>query len=235
MNCIILAAGTGSRLFPLTKKLPKCLLNLHDNRSILERTIGIIRDVDQSIDITVVVGFERDQIYKKIDNVNFFANPFFRVTNSVASLWFARNKLDSDVLIINSDVCFSRDVLQSILSCEKDNFVVLDSSKKCTDADYKVVVRDGTVSNMGKNVPFDNYFGEYAGITRLDSSGASLLGCEIERMLNIEEYDTWYETALVHLVQENKITLEFMDIQGQKWTEIDTVKDLSIAKKIFDD
>ncbi|MGV8108424.1 phosphocholine cytidylyltransferase family protein [Methanospirillum sp.] len=234
MNCILLAAGTGSRLFPLTKNIPKCMLELGNGCTLLERTIDIICDVDPLIDITIVVGFKRKKICEKIENIQIIENPFFRVTNSIASLWFAQRKLETDVLIINSDVCFSKELFQSILTCKKENFVVLDSSKKCTDADYKVVVDGDNVINMGKNIPFDNFFGEYAGITRLNTLGTILLKKKINQMLYNEIFDTWYETALVHLIKEDKFPIEFYDICGQKWIEVDTADDLSKAKKIFE-
>jgi L-glutamine-phosphate cytidylyltransferase len=233
MNLIILAAGIGSRLYPLTKETPKCLLKINSSDTILEKTISIVNKSQIHFDKTIVVGFKSDQIIKKIKDFYVILNPFYRVTNSIASLWLARDRLNDEILIMNGDICFSETVLKKILDSPLENFVVIDSSKKCNDADYKIVFTEGFVTNMGKNIPFDNYSGEYAGITKLNKEGASLLKEKIEEMVNNEQYDTWYETALLALINENNFKLSFLDISGERWVEIDSGKDLDYAKKIF--
>nr|WP_319540132.1 phosphocholine cytidylyltransferase family protein [uncultured Methanospirillum sp.] len=233
MNLIILAAGIGSRLYPLTKETPKCLLKINESDTLLEKTIRIINQSQIKFNKTIVVGFKADQIINKINNFNVVINPFFRVTNSIASLWLSREHLNSDILIINGDICFSEIVLRKILESTLENFVVIDSSKKCNDADYKIVFNNGLVSNMGKNIPFDNYSGEYAGITKLNNEGSLLLKKKIDEMINEEHYDTWYETALLALIRDNNFQLSYLDISGDKWVEIDSSKDLEYAKQIF--
>jgi len=230
MNVIILAAGLGSRLYPLTKETPKCLLKIYNKQSILDHNLAIIRSLDFADAIKIVVGFEAQKIIDSADNIDIIINPFFRRTNSIASLWFCRDYLNNDTIIINGDVCFSREILQMILNSNDGNFVVLDKSHECTDADYKVVVENGAVSNMGKTIPFDNYYGEYAGITRLNKMGSLLLRNKVEDMVMQENYDTWYETALVELIKENNLKLSYLDISGQNWVEIDSLKDLEYAR-----
>lgn len=230
MNVIILAAGVGSRLYPLTKETPKCLLKIDGDNSILDHNLSIIRDLNFADRIKIVVGFEAQKIIDSVIDVEIVLNPFFRRTNSIASVWFCREFLNERVIIMNGDVCFSKEVLQMILNHNKTNFVVLDKSHKCTDADYKIVVENDLVSNMGKTIPFDNYCGEYAGITHLDKNGALCLRKKIETMMIEENYDTWYETALVELIKENGFELSYLDISGQKWAEIDTIKDLEYLK-----
>lgn len=233
MNLIILAAGVGSRLYPLTKNMPKSMLKINENQTILERTISTIENVNNQINIKVVVGFHGNIISSKLPKIECIENPFYRITNSIASLWFTRSFLNDEVIIINSDVCFEEEIFRQILESKKENFVLLDSMKKCSDADYKVVTQEEFVTNMGKSIPHDYYFGEYAGISKLNKNGAHLLKDKIEEMVEREVYDTWYETALVNLIKENHFKLSYLDIQGKKWIEIDTVKDLAYAKKIF--
>jgi len=231
MNVIILAAGLGSRLYPLTKDTPKCLLKINKDNSILDHNLSIIRDLNFADSIKIVVGFEAQKIIDAVIDADIVINPFFRRTNSIASLWFCREFLNDGVIIMNGDVCFSTEALQMVLNHNKANFVVLDKSHKCTDADYKIVVENGLVSNMGKTIPFDNYCGEYAGITHLDKDGASLLRKKIDAMMLQENYDTWYETALVELVKENSLELSYLDISGQKWVEVDAIKDLEYLRQ----
>jgi len=210
-------------------------LKIDQNDTILDKTVNIIDKSQVHFNKTIVVGFKADQIINKLKNFQIIVNPFFRVTNSIASLWLARELLNDDVFIMNGDICFSGTVLKKILESPLDNFVVIDSSKKCNDADYKIVFSNGFVTDMGKNIPFDNYSGEYAGITRLNKKGALLLKQKIEEMVNKEQFDTWYETALLGLIRENGFQLSVLDISGEKWVEVDSVKDLDYAKKIVFD
>jgi len=230
MNVIMLAAGIGSRLFPLTKDTPKCLLKVKDDETILHRTVRILRTIDPELKLNVVVGFESKKIIDDLNGINIFQNPFFRITNSIASLWFAKELLTNDVVIINADVYLNEDVFRKILATN-GNFVVLDSSKICNDADYKIVTSNESVINMGKTIPNDEYFGEYAGISKLNRAGALLLKDKIDEMLQNENYDTWYETALVNLIKDNALDISYLDIKGTDWIEIDSIKDLQYARK----
>ena len=117
-----------------------------------------------------------------------------------------------------------------VLNHNKINFVVLDKSHKCKDADYKIVVENGLVSNMGKQF-LSIIIVVSAGITHLDKDGASLLRKKIDAMMLQENYDTWYETALVELVKENSLELSYLDISGQKWVEVDAIKDLEYLRQ----
>ncbi|GAB7016314.1 phosphocholine cytidylyltransferase family protein [Methanogenium cariaci] len=231
MNVIILAAGIGSRLYPLTKNTPKCLLKINDDETILGRTLSIIKDGAPEFHIRIIAGFNANQIIEKYDDIEIIVNPFFRITNSIASLWFSKDLLSDEVIIINADVCFNDNIFKMICDCNKENFVVLDSSKNCTDADYKIVVKDDFVTDMGKSIPFDNYSGEYAGITHLNKEGAIHLRNKLEEKLSREEYDTWYETAICELIKENCLKVSVLDIAGQNWIEVDSENELIYAQK----
>ncbi|WAI00840.1 phosphocholine cytidylyltransferase family protein [Methanogenium organophilum] len=230
MNVIILAAGIGSRLYPLTKNTPKCLLKINNDETILGRTLSILKKDASEFHIRIIAGFEANQIIEKFDDIDIIVNPFFRITNSIASLWFSKDLLSDEVTIINADVCFNSNIFEMINNCSNENFVVLDSSKNCTDADYKIVVEENLVTDMGKSIPFDNFSGEYAGITHLNKEGASHLRNKLEEKLLREEYDTWYETAICELIKEGSMKVSILDIAGQNWIEVDSEKELMYAK-----
>ena len=111
MNYIILAAGVGTRLHPLTNESPKCLYKLDDIMTILERTVSMINNNDCNGRIIIVTGFFEEKIREKtkhLKNVKYIYNPFYKVTNSIASLWFARQYLTGDVTILNADIVFDK-------------------------------------------------------------------------------------------------------------------------------
>ena len=102
MRYIFLAAGVGTRLNPLTNESPKCLYKLDEKQTIIERNISMINNYDLEAEVIIVTGFLADKIKKIVEqftNVTIIYNPFFRVTNSIASLWFAKKYLDDSIVI----------------------------------------------------------------------------------------------------------------------------------------
>ena len=122
MRYIILAAGRGTRLYPLTKVQPKCLFQLTEDTTVIQRIIEQICKYDNEAKITVVLGFMKEKIKEKLENekINFIENPFYEVTNSIASLWFAKEYLTEDTIILNSDIVVSDDLAKNIFGKKID-------------------------------------------------------------------------------------------------------------------
>lgn len=231
MTYIFLVAGKGTRLQPLTLKYPKTLFKLDQNTTVLQRMVNLIKEFDKSAEIVVVTGFMRDIIEHSISEVKYVYNPFYEVTNSIASLWFAKEYLDRDnVSLINGDIVMSDDLIRDVLCKETDKpLVLLDGSIK-KDGDYNVQVEGDKVVVMSKGL--DEYCGEYAGIAKLDKKSLPLYKEEVESMIKNGLYDQWYEDALVEMIFKNNFAVFYKDISEYDWTEIDCVSDLVFAKKI---
>lgn len=231
MKYIFLVAGKGSRLQPLTLNHPKSMFHLDSQTTLIQRMIGLIRKYDSKADIVVVTGHMHRSIENAIEGVTIVYNPFYAVTNSIASLWFAREHLDSDNLVlIDGDIVMSDELIRDIVCVPTSTpTVLLDSSIK-TDGDYNVQVANDKVLVMSKNL--DSYSGEYAGLTKLDNVSAKLLKEEIENMVEEGYYDQWYENALVQMIFKNDFQLYYKDICDYDWTEVDCVSDLIHAKTI---
>lgn len=233
MVYIFLAAGVGTRLHPLTNESPKCLYKLDGHTTILERNIDLINKFDKTADIVIVTGFLEHKIKEvvfKFKNVNIIYNPFFRVTNSIGSLWFAKEYLSRDVTILNADIVFDELVCKEIITKKfKGAYVLVDSSIK-TDGDYNVQVHNDNVTVMSKELK--EYYAEYSGITKLDIESSKKLYEEVVFMVNKGYYDQWYENALVQMIFMTNFELKYIDISNYNWTEVDDVNDLLLAKKI---
>lgn len=231
MKYIFMVAGKGSRLQPLTLKCPKSMFKLDENTTLIQRMVHLIRKHDVEADIVVVTGHMHKSIEDALEDVTFVYNPFFEVTNSIASLWFAKEHLDAeDIVLIDGDIVMSDDLMREIV-CVPENkpSVLVDSSIKM-DGDYNVEVSGDHVLVMSKDL--DNYYGEYAGITKLDRESAQLMKEELEAMVEEGYYDQWYENALVQLIFKNDFKLYYHDICNYNWTEVDCVSDLIVAKNI---
>ncbi|MDR2395119.1 MAG: phosphocholine cytidylyltransferase family protein [Endomicrobium sp.] len=229
MNYIILAAGKGTRLYPYTVNLPKSLLKLNNKQTILQRTINIIRESDKTAKIYTVVGFKINEFISTTKGCDFIENPFYKITNSIASLWFAKEFLNDETVVLNSDIVFNKQLLRIILNCPKKAFVAIDTSIK-QDGDYNAQINNDQIVIMGKDLK--EYHGEYAGITKLDKHTAKILKNEIISMVNDGLYNEWYENALVQLIINFKIKLEYIDIKDFEWAEIDTINSFLKARSI---
>lgn len=233
MTYIILSAGKGVKLQPLTLNHPKSLYKLDDKTTILQRLVRKIRIFDAEAEIVVVVGYMYKQIQKELedDNVKFVHNPFYSVTSSMGSLWFAKDFLQREnVTVINGDIVASDKLMQEVI-CQHTDYpcVLLDSSHKDANK-YNVQVQDELVCVMSKNLT--EYKGNYASVVKLDAVSSRFLLEQLDQMVNEEMYNLFFEDALVQMIFQKNFELYHKDIKDYQWTEVDNVDDLLKARQI---
>ncbi len=231
MKYIFLVAGKGSRLQPLTLKHPKSLYKLDEDTTLLQRMVALIRKHDNDADIVIVTGHMHKVVEEQVEGVTFIYNPFYEVTNSIASLWFAREHLDAEnVVLIDGDIVMSDELVKTVMCQPVTKAMVLVDSSIKTDGDYNVEVSGDQVLVMSKDLV--SYFGEYAGVTKLDRKSSLQMRAEMDSMIEEGFYDQWYENALVQLIFKHDFRLSYVDISNYEWTEVDSVNDLLTAKQI---
>ena len=233
MTYIILSAGKGVKLQPLTLNYPKSLYKLDDKTTILQRLVRKIRKYDAEAEIIVVVGYMYKQIQKELedDNVKFVHNPFYSATSSMGSLWFAKDLLQREnVTIINGDIVASDKLMEEIV-CQHTDYPIalLDSTHKDANK-YNVQVQGDLVCVMSKNLT--EFEGNYASITKLDAVSSRFLLEQLNQMVNEEMYNLFFEDALVQMIFQKNFELYYKDIKDYKWTEVDCVDDLLKARQI---
>ena len=193
MTYIILSAGKGVKLQPLTTNYPKSLYKLDDKTTVLQRLVRTIRKYDSEAEIVVVVGFMYRQIQKELedDNVKFVHNPFYSFTGSMGSLWFAKDYLQREnVTIINGDIVTSEDLMEKVICLHTDYpCVLLDSTHRDMNK-YNVQVQGDLVCVMSKNLT--EYLGNYASITKLDAVSSRFLLEQLVKMVNEEMYSLFF-------------------------------------------
>lgn len=233
MTYIILAAGKGNNLQPLTLKYAKTSFRLDEETTVLQRMARSIRKADKNAEIVVVVGYKADEIKHELEgeNVIFVMNPFYEVTNSISSLWFARDYLEREnVAIVHGDVVFSNEIVEDILTKPTEYpFVVADSSFASPGA-YNIVAKNDQVLVMSKKL--EHFTAKYCCMTKLDPVSSRLLKEEIDSMINSNMYDQYFEDSLVQMIMFHDFQLFYKDIAGQKWAEVDSVDDLLTAQEI---
>jgi choline kinase len=233
MTYIVLVAGQGKNLQPLTLSYPKTLYKLDADTTVLQRLVRSIRKYDKEAEIIIVVGFMYQHIQKELEdyNVQFVHNPFYEVTSSMGSLWFAKDYLQREnVSIINGDIVMSDKMMNDVICSHTDvPYILLDSTK--TNANkYNVQVQDDRVCVMSKNLT--NFLGNYASVTKLDAVSSRFVLEQLTLMVNERMYNLFYEDALVQMIFDKNFELYYKDIKDYQWTEVDSVDDLLKARQI---
>lgn len=233
MTYIILAAGKGSNLQPLTLNYPKTSFRLDENTTVLQRMVRTIRKHDKDAEIFVVLGYLADKVKESLaeENCKFVLNPFYEVTNSISSLWFARQYLEREnVTIVHGDVVFCNEIIENYLVKPTDYPYVLTDSSCIIAGNYNAVIRDNQILVMSKKL--ENVSAKYCCMTKLDAVSSRLMKQEIDSMIKNNMYGQFFEDSLVQMIMFNDFQLFSEDIAGKSWSEVDTVDDLLKAQQI---
>ena len=239
IKAVILAAGVGSRIRPLTDNCPKSLLKIN-GKTILEMMISHIQTCGIS-EVVFVLGYLQDQIKNYVKTqfpdlvVHFITNEKYEVTNTGYSLMLTKNfVLDSTFIKFDADVVFDINILKSLIASEYDNCLCIDKNINLDAEEIKVIIRDkNRVVKASKTVKPLDAIGESIGIEKISSEAAQALFSELELMMKDEQYYQEYNEAVYERLIEKDVPFHALDISGLKWTEIDTQEDFMMAENIF--
>lgn len=224
MRAIILAGGVGSRISREVNK-PKSLLDIGDGMPLLRYTVEMLQR--RNIDVSVVLGYKQEMFHEILKdlNVTYYFNPFYRVTNSIASLWFAREAItaDDDYIFMNADVYLEPEILDKMLEC-KETISMLADYRKIVEGDYFFHCdASGLVRKYGKEMPVKERTCEYVGAAKISRDYVAEFKRVMEEMVAAEQYGTWWETILYSRCDE--IEIHTLDAAPYFWSEIDYIED----------
>lgn len=237
MKAIILAAGTASRLRPLTSNTPKCLLKV-GQRTLLGRSMDAL--IAAGIhEFVIVTGYLHEQIetfvrqtYGESISVCFIHNKDFETTNNIYSLWLARPEADGEeVLLLDSDLLYDGEIVKRILRDSHDNVLTL-IRHELGEEEMKVVMdSDGSITEISKTCSPALAAGESLGIERMGKAYTTALYKELDVMMNREHLENkFYELAFQRLIAEGQ-TFSVLDVTDLFSCELDTVEDFENAKE----
>jgi L-glutamine-phosphate cytidylyltransferase len=236
MKAIILSAGQGRRLLPLTSEKPKAALPVGD-RTVLEWQLQEIGRcaVDE---VVVVTGFGADHIDRIVDTQRDVAartlyNPFFARCDNLGTCWVARHEMDGPFIVVNGDTLFESAVLERLLANASGAPITLvtDSKASYDEDDMKVIVSAGRLQRVGKRLERTDISGESIGMMHFDAAGAVRFRAQIEHMMRYGTgLEQWYLAAIDALAREDIVTT--CPIDGLSWSEIDTQDDLMRAASV---
>jgi L-glutamine-phosphate cytidylyltransferase len=236
MRAIIIAAGKGTRLYPLTKNTPKSLIEVGNGITMLESQLHSLKE-NGIKDVTIIVGYKAEQIEAKIKkyandfNINTVYNPFYETSNNLISVWMAKHFMREDFITINGDDIFKPVVIENLLKSEASITMVIDEKPGYDDDDMKVVHKNGLVLQVSKKISAEEANGESVGIIKFTGKGRQIYIDTLEEMVRDEEnMNAFYLKAIQQIINKG-YHVNFSMCKADDWGELDFHPDLVLIKQ----
>ena len=249
MNAIILAAGKGERLQPLTNDKPKCLVELF-GKSLLEWQIEAFQSSGIT-DITIVSGYKSDLI--NFPEITILKNEKYESTNMVETLFSAKEKMLDSTIVSYGDIIFEKNVLESLINSPNDISVIVDKQWKrlwgkrfqdpLSDAE-SLIIEDGCIVEIGQKVnSYEKICGQYIGLMKFQGSGIDLIKRHYEEVKNQANtgtnplnaslpFEKSYLTDFLYSLIRGGATIKAVPVNNG-WLEIDTLSDLDLYEFLY--
>jgi len=233
LKAVILSAGQGKRLLPLTRNRPKCTLPVC-GRPIIYWQIDTLVAAGVE-EIVVVLGYEAPRVEELLakhperKRVRTLYNPFHSVSDNLASAWLAGSEMDGDFLLLNGDTLCEPGVVEQLLASSNGSITVAVDEKSSYDDDDMRVSRDGDrLLRIGKHLRPSETDAESIGLLAFRGDGPARFRWALERAVRRPEaLEQWYLSVVDELGRAGQVRA--CSIQGLRWAEVDTPADLDDA------
>ncbi|MFJ4500134.1 sugar phosphate nucleotidyltransferase [Streptomyces sp. NPDC088864] len=238
---LVLAAGAGRRLRPYTDTLPKALVPVDGDTTILDLTLANFAEIGLT-EAAIVVGYRKEAVYDRKEaleaayglKLTLVDNDKAEEWNNAYSLWCAREVLKRGVLLANGDTVHPVSVEKTLLAARGDGkkiILALDTVKSLADEEMKVVVEDGKgMRRITKLMDPAQATGEYIGLTLIEAEAAEELADALKATFE-RDPDLYYEDGYQELVNRG-VTVDVAPIGDVSWVEIDNHDDLARGREI---
>ncbi|MGW2473009.1 phosphocholine cytidylyltransferase family protein [Streptomyces sp. NPDC001665] len=238
---LVLAAGAGRRLRPYTDTLPKALVPVDGDKTILDLTLANFAEIGLT-EVAIVVGYRKEAVYARKEELEatyglkltLVDNDKAEEWNNAYSLWCAREELKRGVLLANGDTVHPVSVEKTLLAARgrgQKIILALDAVKNLADEEMKVVVEDGKgVRRITKLMDPAEATGEYIGLTLIEAEAAEELADALKATFE-RDPDLYYEDGYQELVNRG-FTVDVAPIGDVSWVEIDNHDDLAKGREI---
>lgn len=236
MIAVILAAGMGERLMPLTKDIPKTLLKINQQTIMEKMVINCLKNGIR--EYMVVVGHFKEKVvgecsklaekyditFTIVENSN-----YFKTNTGVSTLLAVKLLKNKDFIIINGDNVFDEQILTKLLE-SNTTAMIIDNYKKLNQESFKIIIEGSIIKDMGKQIDIPDSSGEFIGISKVAKDDVKLFTRTLSELTS-QNPQQYYDIAFVKLSRKSKV--EFVFTNSLKWTEIDDINDFNHAKSIF--
>ena len=233
-TALLLAAGTGSRLAPLTDKTPKCLVPVNEI-SILERLVDALR-LHNFKRLVIVVGHQADSIRNFLGTraggmeITYITSPVYKTTNNIYSLWLARKEIDEPFLLIESDLVFNPEMLKDMLQPDR---IAVSKLQPWMNGTTVTINSHQTVKAFQKDVQkLDDKHYKTVNIYSLSTQTWQQVRKRLDHHISKNMVNGYYETVFADMVTEDCLSFAPVFFDADRWYEIDTIADLRAAAQI---
>lgn len=233
MKAVILAAGLGSRLRPITNEVPKCMVQVNGIRIIDKQIDNLVKAGIK--DIYVVSGYKHEVLDAHIQEhypfVKVVSNSRFDQTNNMYSLYLTRNLVyGEEFLLMNSDVYYDANIIEGMLDGVDCSKIACDKSQFLEES-MKITFDGAKINHISKKISQEEHFAVSIDVYRISSKDSKLLFDEVCDTIEVgKDENSWTEVALDHIFDRANFVPYV--ING-RWFEIDNHDDLAIAEKLF--
>lgn len=250
MRAVILAAGQGTRLRPLTDERPKCMVEVNGKPLIQWQIDCMVECGIQPKEILILTGYQESVIkeYINYSDITFISNPDYMTTNMVYTLMQAKNllKVENDIILAYGDIIYKKEILQKLLSSKEALSVIVDvdwlsywmqrMENPLEDAETLKMNKHKYLEEIGKKpVCLEDIEAQYIGLMRFQKEGVQDIFrfykkiCEQDDKAMSYDYKTMYMTDLLQGLIENSTKIKGIEI-NRGWYEIDCYNDLKIVE-----
>jgi choline kinase len=235
MRAIIVSAGQGRRLLPLTADTPKCLLPVLADQTLLEVQLQALNECGVH-DVSVMVGFGADKVEARLADhcppgmtVRCCYNPFYNTSDNLITVWLARSEMRGDFILLNGDTLFETAVLRRLLASPPAPLTMaIDIKAEYDDDDMKVSLQAGArLGAVGKTLKREVVNGESIGLMcfREANGGVEAFRRALDAAVrNEESVHSWYLAVINDMTDD--VAIDTCSIEGLWWGEVDSREDL---------
>ncbi len=234
MKAVILAAGLGSRLRPITNKVPKCMVPVNGIRIIDKQINNLVKNGIK--DIYVVDGYKAEVLGNHLKEnypfVHIVSNPRYAETNNMYSLYLTRPYVEGEEFILmNADVYYDTSIITGLLEGENLSKIACDKSQYLEESMKITVDAEGKINHISKKISKADHYAVSIDVYRISSEDSKVLFENVTDTIEVKkDENSWTEVALDNIFDQTSF---YPYVIKGRWFEIDNHDDLHKAEKIF--
>lgn len=235
-TALLLAAGTGSRLFPLTQNSPKCLTLVND-KSILERLINNLKSQGFKR-LVIVTGHEKECIMDFLGeksggiSIEYVHSPLYKITNNIYSLWMARNIINEPFVLFESDLVLNSTLLDEMVYPDRMAVALMRPWLEGTTVSLDKT-KNVTRFQKGTTESYSDIRYKTVNIYSFSLPSWQAIIKNLNKYIKEGNVNCYYETIFSEMVDNKSLVFESVSFDHKPWYEIDNIKDLAKAELLF--